>query len=221
MAEETDQQAPERFRRRLNQADLERMRIPRRFWSATYAEVSDEKEGDGARSMRDYAGQYLSNLDAMLDRGIGLFLWGNNGLGKSSVAAVVLMEARRRGFTGLFLEAATLKTVVIEKTMFDDDTTLWERAKQVDLLVIDDLGKGVQDEKGFGERLIDEVVRHRAAQMRATWITTNMSPKEFQEQYKVSTFAAMKEAIVPVRARGSDRRIETRDQLTRLFGSNG
>ncbi len=208
---------PTSFRRRLSSRDMQRMMIPKRFWGAKFSEIAAE----GEEPLRPKIGKFLEHLDAMMENGLGFLLWGDNGRGKSCAAAVVMKEARRRGYTALFLSAAEMKSAVMNHVRFDNDETLWERAHSVDLLVIDDLGKGVQDEKGFGDRLLDELVRHRAANLRSTWVTTNMTPSKFRELYKKSTFAAMQETVIPLRVHGDDRRAERASELREMFGATG
>lgn len=200
-------------RRALTEADLVRMRLPDRFWEAQLDEVWDGS-GLDAPSPRKVCEKYLDALPEMMAAGHGLLLWGDNGRGKTCMAAVIGKEARRQGHTVLFLEAASLKTVVVSNDAFDDDQTVWERALSVDLLILDDLGKGVQDSKGFGERLLDELIRFRAAHAKPIIITTNMNPREqLPEALKKSTAHSLKECVLPVMVQGPDRRKQSADRL--------
>jgi DNA replication protein DnaC len=99
-----------------------------------------------------------------------------------------------------------MKRFVIEREMFDEDQTYWDRALNVDVLVIDDLGKGTQDSTGLGARLIDELIRHRNASKLVTIITTNMNQRDLAEELKVSTMSSLKEHVFPIHVSGIDRR---------------
>ncbi len=137
---------------------------------------------------------------------------------------VIGKEYRRRGSTVLFMACAEIKSAIIEKTEFDNERTLWERARAVDVLILDDLGKGVQDRTGFGARALDELLRGRNADQLVTFITTNMAPGEqLQEELKASTLHSLKESMIPVKISGVDRRDETRDEIVGLLsgGSSG
>ena len=199
-------------RRKLTEGDLVRMRIPPRFWESRFSEIAEAGE------VRAKIGKYLGDLHEMLDRGFGFMLWGPNGLGKTAAGVVVLKEARRRGYTAMFLGAAELKDIVVSKKAFDTDQTLWDRARYVDFLLIDDLGKGSQDEKGFGERLLDDLIRTRSSSLKVTWLTTNMTPTVFKEEHKISTFAAMEECMLPVRMHGENRRAGVAEEMKSRFG---
>ena len=194
------------------------MCIPPRYWNVTWEEISN---GDH----REIVENYLRKLPDMFERGVGLLLWGANGCGKTSAAVIVGKEYRRRGQTVLFFEAAALKRAVIQREMFDEDQDVWERARDVDVLILDDLGKGVQDKTGFGARLLDELIRHRNAHERVTFITTNMSPfpqrdgeiSQLEDELKISTLHSLKECIVPVCVDGPDLRDKTKDELRELL----
>jgi predicted AAA+ superfamily ATPase len=138
------------YRRELTKDDLLRARVPKRYWTASMDGVQE--------SVREVATKYLANIEEMLSKGVGLLLWGSNGIGKTSLSVVIGKEYRRRGQSLLFLEAAEIKGAVISSEMFDEEQTLWERAKTVEVLLIDDLGKGVQDSTGFGARVLDELI---------------------------------------------------------------
>lgn len=202
-----DGEKPQPYRRELTQDDLLRARIPSRYWTVKLAGVQEQ--------VRGIAEKYLKEIEQMHERGVGLLLWGANGVGKTSLSVVIGKEYRRRGQSLLFLESAELKGAIIHNEAFDEEQTLWERAKSVDVLLIDDLGKGVQDSTGFGARVLDELIRHRNANRRITFITTNMTLKVLEDELKASTMHSLKECIYPVRVSGED----LRDKLKQEIGS--
>lgn len=211
------------FRRELTTDDLERMRLPKRYWEARFDQIS-QTDGRKAPSPQTLVRAYIDKMDEMWERGAGLFLWGPNGMGKTSASAVIGKEYRRRGRTVLFMACSEIKSAIIDKTAFDGDQRLWDRAKAVDVLLLDDLGKGVQDGTGFGLRALDELLRHRNAGKMVTFITTNMSPgKQLESELKTSTRHSLKECIVPVKFVGPDRREESKGELMDILmgGADG
>ena len=197
-------QAP---RRPLTLQDMERMRIPVRYRDVAFAYVSEGKHKQALRN-------YLLALDEMLARGVGLLLNGKNGTGKSSAAIIALKEARRRGHTGLFIECATLRDIKFGNKGFGDEGALWDRMLAVDVLVLDDLGKGVQDREGAEERLLDELLRYRGSYRSTTILTTNMSEvpvrrgeeSQLEKYLKPSTLHMLKETSVSIQMVGQDLR---------------
>jgi len=206
------------FRRQLTLLDMERMRIPLRYREAHFDGVSA-----GPHKVELY--NYLVALDEMLARGVGLVLHGKNGTGKTSVAVIALKESRRRGNTGLFVEAASLKDIKFASKGFEGETRLWDRILDVDVLVLDDLGKGVQDSTGAEERLLDELLRFRGAYCRATFITTNMSAiakrrgdkSQLEDYLKLSTMHMLGETSVSIAMVGADLREGALDDVVEMI----
>lgn len=193
--------------RDLTEDDFERMQIPVRFWGANIDEVSDEQIPGVKASAQSIARRYIKNVEQNVSDGVGLMLWGVNGSGKTCMSVVIAKAARSCGMSVLFVEAAALKRVVINNEAFDDSMSMQDRMRSVDLLLIDDLGKGTQDTNGFGARLVDEIIRHRSARKRATFITTNMNPRsQLSDELKPSTLHALKECCFPVNVVGADKR---------------
>lgn len=191
-------------RRELTHEDLERMRIPRRYWGASMEEVSRTEHRDSPHRI---VSKYVRDMAWMRENGVGLLLYGPNGLGKTCAAVVIGKEYRRRGATVMFLAAAHIKEAVINRERFDEHQTLMERAKSVDVLLLDDLGKEIEDSTGFGKRTLDDLVRSRAASSKVTFITTNMKPgPQLTEALKNSTMHSLKETIMPVMFEGPDQR---------------
>jgi len=209
------------LRVKLTKAHMELMRIPRRFWESDFELIPDCEGKETIRS-------YLRNIEDMMDRGEGLLLWGENGHGKTSAAVIIAMEARRRGASVLFVQAETLRQSTLEGTMFSDERTLIERAREVDLLVLDDLGKEHAGESGYTERLFENLIRVRSAGKRVTLVTTNLpvNPPPGREQaaslktkYIASMLEVMREAMYPVRLKTHNWRDRAQsDMEARLTG---
>jgi DNA replication protein DnaC len=185
-------------RMRLTQSHIDRMRIPQRFWFVERGEIIEE--------VRGIIDNYIRNLDENLDKGEGLLMWGPNGTGKTSAAIYIGMEVRRRGATVYFVQAERLRASVLEKEMFDDELTVMERARAVDFLILDDLGKEHPGETGFSERLFENLFRERIAARKTTVVTTNLSVEVLRETYVRSMLEVMREALYPLSFEGENLR---------------
>jgi DNA replication protein DnaC len=207
------------FRRELDIKDLERMCIPKRYWKASYYNLTDN---GGEESLRNMVGNYISNMAKMRKEGGGFIFYGDNGTGKSCASVVLAKEFRRRGNTVLFIEAADLKRLVASKEYFDDNETYWERSKDVDVLVIDDFGKGIMDDTGFGATIFDELIRSRNANKKVTIITSNIEPHEWVSELtlKNSTIHTLEECTIPVHVIGDNQRNGSIQKLRSLLKDN-
>ena len=205
-----------KFRRPLERADLVRMNLPERFWKAKFSELSDEQNCDGD-CLCSVVGGYLENFDKVMSEGHGLLLWGDNGVGKTSAAALLAMEVRRRGKSVLFITSSEYVESVVSKYRFDEFTTIAERAKNVDLLVIDDFGKEYRDKRGWTDRMFEDLLRHRSARLRPVILTMNVTMDrlyaECEKSGQESLFQLLREIVLPVEVVGPDRREEKQREL--------
>jgi DNA replication protein DnaC len=207
-------------RMRLGQAHVERMRIPRRFWDVR----ADMIPGD----VRDDVDGYLRRLDEHLNNGEGLLLWGSNGVGKTSTAVFIALEVRRRGASVLFVTAEGLRQAVLERELFDEGQLLMERAREVDFLVLDDLGKEHPGETGFTERLFENLIRVRSAAQHTTFVTTNLpmtpegdQPRALVNVYVPSMLEVMKETLYPIRYVGDNLREAVKSDMADRMSATG
>jgi hypothetical protein len=61
--------------------------------------------------------------------------------------------------------------------------------------------------------VLDELIRHRNANKRVTFITTNMTLKAIEEELKSSTMHSLKECIYPMRISGEDLREAAKSEI--------
>ena len=160
-------------RRRLTEDDFERMNLPEEFWRAKVQQVSEK--------VRPAIIQYLKKIVENVSRGTGFTLRGATGVGKSSIASLILKEARIHGFTGFFVTVWELKEAVRSRLMFDDTRTVLDRCREVHVLVLDDLGLG-DLQGGFGERFVEGLIAYRGSRRRVTVVTTRLEPMKLREE---------------------------------------
>ena len=128
--------------RELDEEDFAMMNLPRKFHDVSFDRINDGP-------WKDLLGKYIENLRLMRTKGLGLFLIGDNGRGKSSAAAVIAKLFRSHGQTALFARTEELKQAQFDDRKVADDYELWEWAHRVDVLVIDDLGKEYRSKSGY------------------------------------------------------------------------
>jgi DNA replication protein DnaC len=146
----------------------------------------------------------------MLDYGQGLHLHGPNGTGKTSIAVLAAMEALRLGASVLFVTAEQLRRASIEDIWFDESQLLLDRAREVDLLVVDDLGKEHRGDSGYAERLLEDVLRQRSSRRLTTIFTTNVPVGSAEKKsglfgiYSQSMLDVSRESMRPLQVSGAN-----------------
>lgn len=190
--------------RPLTAGMLTRMNIPRRYWTSTLEKVTDAE-------FKRYVVEYLVGIRDALDRGIGMILNGDHDTGKTAISALCLKQARRVGATGLFVTADEYMRAYIQRIQFDDATSISDRCRDVDLLVLDDMSReAVRLETGDGSAaMLESLIKDRCSARRSTIITTNLDMSGFEKMYGRSMFGMLagSSAIVHVTV-GSFRSME-------------
>lgn len=197
----------QRLRRPLVPADFERMNLPREFWTAKVQNVP--------ASVRDTITRYLVNTDVMLARGAGMLLTGPAGVGKSGIGALVCKEARSRGYTAYFIGAWELRESIRARLLFEDEVSVMDRCRQVDVLVLDGLRPEDAGERLFGMRDIEELVTMRGVRKLVTIVTTRMGAAELNRHFP-GFLESVQGCVVSLPVTGSDLRRDLNEELKRV-----
>lgn len=196
-----------RFKRKLVRSDLERMNLPEEHWHSKVQGVSDES--------RPAVERYLTRIDTMVGTGAGLLIHGPTGSGKTTVAVLIAKEARSWGFMAFFMRVWELREMIRSKVHFSDDLSMLDRAREVDVLVLDDLREEDVGEKFFGLADIYELVRYRASRRKITVLTTRMTMRMLDSP-PMDKFS---EVLLPFPVLGANRHRDRQQALKRVvFG---
>lgn len=135
--------------------------IPLRYLRA---QLQAERETDALAHARVFAA-------GRLKAGSCLLLSGPPGIGKTYAAAAIVNTAEFR--SKFFFSFPALCT-----SFFSDRRFEWiEKAKTTTLVAFDDMGAEYRKDGGMIDALIDEILVHREANLKATIITTNVGEK--------------------------------------------
>ena len=83
--------------------------------------------------------EQLAELD-FIARAANLVFIGNTGVGKTGLAAAILLRALQRGYRGLFVKAQDLFDDMYKSLVDHSSRALIDRLMRVDLLLIDEMG---------------------------------------------------------------------------------
>ena len=193
---------------KLTQAHLERMNIGQRYWGSSLASIGADSP-HGAVIKR-----YLEQMDVMYARGVGLFLWGDNSRGKTYSACATLKAVRQKGYSVYCVMADQLRSIYIDRDMFDPEMTVVQRVERVDVLLIEDLGKEYSGKgSGWAELCFENLLRKRTRELKPTFITTNLSPQGFLDRYERSAQAICLENTIACQVKGPDHRARIQAEL--------
>ena len=178
------------------------MGIGERFYSVKFDTIQC---GDHVEYLR----RYYNRIYTACRDGWGLVLTGRNGVGKTGAAIVMLKQARRVGFTGLFISTSFYLSSIIDKRLFYESQTVQDRAENVDMLVLDDFGKeSIKTGDGaWGGRSIEDLLRFRNLNRRSTIITTNGKLEIWGAFFGKSFVSLIDETFLGITMIGKDLRV--------------
>lgn len=185
------------------------MGIPRRFWDARFDLVDDR--------LKPRLLKYANQLYESVRQGVGFFFFGPSGRGKTSAGVVLLKFAFEMGRSALFVSVKELREAIREDTMFDASETLMERARSVDMLLLDDLYR--EDFKNFtlGLSDIESLLSTRSARGKATILTTRLDIQELRTEAQ-GLLSPLRGSFVWHRFDGRDFHEEAQVRLLQRFG---
>ena len=152
--------------------------------------------------------KYVENWEKIKPMGGGYYFWGNVGAGKTFIASALANELiKTKMVEVLFIrmpEAAKRVKKTFDSQVKSEDTKIFDRMKEVELLVIDDLGV-----EKISEWLIDEmyqIIDFRWRNKKPMIVTSNRSLEELAKVYPEQIPSRIKGCCKTIHFNSSDRR---------------
>lgn len=157
--------------------------------------------------------EYLDSAEAFIDRGIGLFLSGPMGTGKTLLAMLVLKDLVKKNYN---CYATTFSNTVeaFTSTWGDNEEKkrFADRFMFSDVLLLDDLGQEQRTSNRLPQTTFDRILRTRIQDGRPTLVTTNMNAIEVQVGYGAPVLSLLCEQSIEIPMTGTDFRPKARDR---------
>ncbi|HYP55625.1 MAG TPA: ATP-binding protein [Solirubrobacterales bacterium] len=153
---------------------------------------------------------YVEGLRANVAQGRGLWLFGDTGTGKTTLAMLVSKQALEEGHSVAIYSLPKLLARI--RRTYDDEPggdayhTFFDRLTAVDLLHIDDFG--AEKKSDWVLEQLYAIVNERYEAERAVVMTTNLAMEELEEQVGRRTVSRLIEMCEQVPLFGQDRRYE-------------
>ncbi|HWA53995.1 MAG TPA: ATP-binding protein [Solirubrobacterales bacterium] len=151
---------------------------------------------------------YVDDLDARLDEGRGLWLFGDTGTGKTTLAMLVSKVALEAGHSVAIYSLpkllARIRRTYDSEPGGDSYLAFFERLTSVDLLHIDDLG--AEKRSDWVLEQLYALINERYEAQRSVLVTTNLPHEELEGQIGNRTVSRLSQICDEVPLFGSDRR---------------
>jgi len=184
--------------------------IPKRFQGVSFDRPPvTEMDRNVVREVR----RYVDSIDSHLDAGRGLWLTGDVGTGKTTLAMLVSKAALEKKRSVAIYSLPRLLAEI--RTTYDDGaqhsyTDLIDRLAEVDLLHVDDVG--AERTSDWVLEQLYAIINARYEDGRAIVVTTNLPYDELKDQIGERTASRLAEICggEPLPLFGTDRRVELR-----------
>jgi DNA replication protein DnaC len=151
---------------------------------------------------------YIDDLDARLAQGRGLWLFGDTGTGKTTLAMLISKAALEAGRTVAIYSLpkllARIRRTYDSEPGGDSYLAFFERLTSVDLLHIDDLG--AEKRSDWVLEQLYALINERYEAQRSVLVTTNLPHEELEEQIGSRTVSRLSQICDEVPLFGDDRR---------------
>jgi DNA replication protein DnaC len=151
---------------------------------------------------------YIDQLDERLDEGRGLWLFGDTGTGKTTLAMLVSRTAIESGRTVAIYSLpkllARIRRTYDSEPGGDSYLSFFERLTSVDLLHIDDLG--AEKRTDWVMEQLYALINERYESQRSIMVTTNLPHEELEDQVGQRTISRLTQVCDEVPLYGTDRR---------------
>lgn len=159
--------------------------------------------------------KYLKDSKEMSHNGLGLYLWGANGTGKSHLMNCAFKELISKGHR---VRIYSMDEIVDKFTSsWYSNADKWELddvLRHIDFLGIDEFGKNVDKDDNpvylpdLVKRVMESVIRFRVQMHKPIWFASNTDPKFVKDVFSEDIASLLREAVVPICVRGDDYRRE-------------
>ena len=176
--------------------------IPRRYRGVSFERAPvTELSPNVVRPVRDF----VRNIDERIQRGPGLWIFGDVGTGKTSLAMLASKEAIKQGYSAAIYSVPKLLAQI--RGTYDTGSygQLFEQLVTIDLLHLDDLGAEKQTEWVLEQ--LYSLVNERYEQERTIVVTSNVTEaSELEDQIGKRTISRLMEMTIQVPLFGEDLR---------------
>jgi DNA replication protein DnaC len=155
--------------------------------------------------------KYIRKSRSMYRDGLGLYLWGSNGTGKTHLMGCSFMELISKGYKVRLFSMDEIVDKFTSSWYSDEDRhELNNILRNIDFLGIDEFGKNVDKDGNpvylpdLVKRVMESVIRFRVQMNKPIWITSNTDPKYVNEVFSEDVASLLNEAVVPICVRGAD-----------------
>ena len=170
---------------------------------------------------------YFDKLDYFTKTGDGLYLYGEYGVGKTSLIIILLKQiifnTNHKVFFVPFSDLVILNSKIMVGYHDNNSINAIEYIKNVEFLAIDDLAKEYDTDKDNGRATLNSILRYRDAWGKPTFYTANIPMSQVMSKYGGSNASIIqgRSKLIEMKNRNDYRkRKKIKNELQHLEESN-
>lgn len=166
----------------------------------------DWTDFEGSDEVIKGAFKYLGNHEEYARRGMGLYLTGQPGTGKTLVANLMIKEMIKHGYTCYATTfAQTVEAFTAGWRDKSEKDYFQRKFLRSEVLLLDDFGRELRGTKlALAESTFDAILRQRVQEGRVTFLTTNLDDVEVEDGYGAAILSLLREKSIQASLAGDD-----------------
>jgi len=161
--------------------------IPSDYWGLSFNELQIDV------SYKKLAKEYIDNLDNAIEKGLGIMLLGERGIGKTSIVTQIAKYAIIKRYEVYY---EIMQNIVDDR--FTDSQKIIDRIKNADLVIIDELDKVLMRENSNIPKQIENLLRDILPNGKSVLICTNLNEEDIEEKFNIMSLLKRYINIVPM-----------------------
>lgn len=200
------------WRNRSPEERIQNARIPTRFRNKNLNEydlsIGDEDAFNAVK-------KWVSTIDETLNNGMGLYLYGSTGVGKTHIAQGALKQIlTKHKLSGIFITADRYMDMIYDEQRsngtlpeaYSDPNLLKYMRRVFDIVVLDGLGSE-RSQTTFAHDNLTSFISNRYEEELITIVTSNLPPPELKQVYGARMLSMLQESCYFIKVEGKDHRM--------------
>lgn len=208
----TDWKSSKYWRNRSTEERLRNLRLPPRYKNCSF---SSFETTEASAPFSNAVSKWASNIDKRMEDGMGLYIHGKTGLGKTHLAVAALKEAvTKHELSGLFLSYDIYVEMVHDARnndnelpdMYGDANLLKYLRRVYDVVVIDNLNADRLTD--YMAKTVSSMIESRYDMQLPTIFTTDINPDKLSSLYTSRVQSIIRESCYLIHITGDDYRAQ-------------
>jgi len=185
--------------------------IPQKYFSFEMKDIEAyiKKNQENEKITFPKVEKYIKNIDRNVIKGTGLYLHGSHGIGKTTISVIVLKRAIELHYRCFFWKSSEIIDFIKSSWKNENRRLFFDYIiNTVDLLVIDDVARLFEEQRGEERLYIDRIFTKRDDLNLVTILTANKTLEDSKILFGDGLFSNFKERLIEINLLGRDYREE-------------